>query len=409
VLESLVPEQRPVAEQVLRGGIPAVRTALHLEREKAAAEGRPAPNAEALIGMAEDLLPRLKAAEWRDRAEAAAKVADEIALRDLRSVVAGADVARDEEGRRLAALLREALERRVTTLRDEWLADVRQNLEEGRVVRALRLSGRPPDPASRVPADLASHLADAAGQALAPDTPADRWSALLEAVALSPVRRNVKPVGLPEDAPEDLLQAARQSSGRIPALASLLGIPMPPPPGPLRPVTARPGRGGSRPAKSGRPSSPRPASGQGERRGTTKPGSAERTPAEPDTSPAEPPPDEARAEPTTAAEARPDVTPTPPSQPATQHDPTPAEPPEPTTAAEARPDVAPTPPAQPDVTPTPPTTQHDATPTPPVTEHEPTPEAPLLQAERPAEANPEPEAAANGGDAQPAAAPPRAG
>jgi hypothetical protein len=253
VLESLPPEQRPVAEQVLRGGIPAVRTALHLEREKASAEGRPAPNSEALLSMAEDLLPRLKAAEWRDRAEAAAKVADEIALRDLRSVVAGADVARDEEGRRLAATLREALERRVDAQREEWLTDVRTNLEEGRVVRALRLSGRPPDPGTRFPAELATQLAEAASQALSPDTPADRWAALLEAVTVSPVRRAVKPLGLPAEAPEDLLQAARQSSGRIPALAALLGISMPPPPGPIRPAR-RSGSAAGRPSSSGRPS-----------------------------------------------------------------------------------------------------------------------------------------------------------
>jgi len=65
VLESLPPEERPIAEQVLRGGIPAVRTALHLEREKASAEGRQPPNSEALLAIAEGLLPRLKAPNGR--------------------------------------------------------------------------------------------------------------------------------------------------------------------------------------------------------------------------------------------------------------------------------------------------------------------------------------------------------
>src|SRR5205085_528080 len=41
VLESLAPEQRAIAEQVLRGGIPAVRSALQQENEKAKLEGRP--------------------------------------------------------------------------------------------------------------------------------------------------------------------------------------------------------------------------------------------------------------------------------------------------------------------------------------------------------------------------------
>jgi len=234
VLDSLPPEQRPIAEQVLRGGIPAVRTAIHLEREKADAEGRPAPNADALLAMAEGLLPRLKAAEWRDRAEAAVKAGDEISLRDLRSVMAGADMARDEESRQLATTLRETLERRIDTQRQEWLDAVGTSLDEGRIVRSLRLSARPPDPTSRFPAELANRLAEAAGNAMSPDTPADRWAALLEAVLVSPVRRSVKPAGLPAEPGPDLLHAARQASGRIPALAPMLGVKIPPPPGPPR-------------------------------------------------------------------------------------------------------------------------------------------------------------------------------
>jgi hypothetical protein len=266
-MDALPPEHRPIAEQVLRGGIPAVRTALHLEREKATAEGRPAPNSEALLAIAEELLPRLKAAEWRDRAEAAVKVADELALRDLRSVVAGADVARDDESRQLAASLREALERRVDAQRQEWLDEVKLNLDEGRVVRALRVSSRPPDPGSRFPAELATRLATVASEAMAPDTPPERWAALLEAVAASPVRRSVKPVGLPPEPGEALVHAARQSSGRIPALAAMLGISMPPPPGPVRPrptpprPSGRPGvpsRSGARPTPRVPPAPSRP-------------------------------------------------------------------------------------------------------------------------------------------------------
>ncbi len=260
VLEALPAEQRPIAEQVLRGGIPAVRTAIHLEREKATGEGRVAPNADALLAIAEELLPRLKAAEWHDRAEAAAKVADEVALRDLRSVVAGSDVARDEESRQLAATLRDALERRAEAQRQEWLNEVGGNLSEGRLVRALRLSARPPDPGIKFPAEMANQLAEAAGQGLSPDTTADRWIAVLEAVAASPVRRLVKPAGLPPEPAEPLLRAARRHAGQIPSLAALLGIPIPPPPGPpagasrrVRPKARRPPSGAPRPRTS-RPS-----------------------------------------------------------------------------------------------------------------------------------------------------------
>jgi hypothetical protein len=252
VMESLAPEEGPIAEQVLRGGIPSVRTALHLEREKATAEGRPAPNTDELIAMAERLLPRLKAAEWRDRAEAAAANADEISLRDLRSVAAGADVARDDETRALAAKVREALERRVTAMHDEWSGEISRQLDEGRVVRALRLSARPPDPGARLDAELTQRLTEAAGAAMSPDAPADRWAALLDAVAASPVRRLVQPVGLPSDAPPELKRSAHQHSGSIPALAKLLGVSIPPPPVPSG-SRRRPSTASSPPARRSNP------------------------------------------------------------------------------------------------------------------------------------------------------------
>jgi hypothetical protein len=72
----------------------------------------------------------------------------------------------------------------------------------------------------------------------ADSTPAD-WLAVLEVVVDSPVRRNVKPAGLPTGADEALLVAANKASGYVPELAKLLGLPIPPPPGPRRPVPAR--------------------------------------------------------------------------------------------------------------------------------------------------------------------------
>ncbi len=242
VLESLAPEERAVAEQLLHGGIPAVRRAVQEQNARAREDGRPEVKAEPLLALAEELLPRLKGAEWRDRADAAAKDADEIGLRDLRSVVAGAEAgARDDESRILAKTLREALDRREVAARESWVAEITTCLDEGRVTRALRVAGRPPDPRSRFPTELISRLTDAASAAMAPDTPPDRWAALLAAVLESPVRRAVKPAGLPDPASDALLGAARQASGRIPALAAILGLQMPPPPGPPRPG-ARPPR-----------------------------------------------------------------------------------------------------------------------------------------------------------------------
>ncbi|MBV9934612.1 MAG: hypothetical protein JO367_09960 [Actinobacteria bacterium] len=242
VLDSLPPEQRAVAEQLVRGGMPALRQSIATQNEQAKAEGQPQITAEPLLAMGEELLPRLKTAEWMDRAEAAAAIVDEIGLRDLRSVVASAEpAARDDASRLLASTLRDALTRRVKADEEAWVAEIGGALDDNRVVRALRVSTRGPEPGSRLPAELASRLADAASAAMSPETVADRWVTLIDAVSASPVRRSVKPVGLPADAPASLTDAAKAAAGQIPALASLLGLPMPPPPGAARKPPPKPG------------------------------------------------------------------------------------------------------------------------------------------------------------------------
>ncbi|MGH9106405.1 MAG: hypothetical protein ACRDZX_11350, partial [Acidimicrobiales bacterium] len=248
MLESLPVEQRPIAQQLLRGGIPAVRTALHFERERARDEGRPEPSTEGVLAIAESVVSRVKAAEWRDRAEAAVKAGDQLATRDLRSLVNGSETVRDEASRELVVTLREMLEHRVEAHRKAWAGEVARHLDEGQALRALRLSGRAPDPGARFSAELATRLRDAAGAALSSSAPPDKWVALLQAVVESPVRRTVKPEGLPVRAGPDLLDTARQQCGRVPGLAPLLGLHVPPPPGPARPVPV--GKGpGRRPAR----------------------------------------------------------------------------------------------------------------------------------------------------------------
>ena len=236
-LGELRPEQLPVAEQLLRGGIPALRAAIEEQNARARAEGRAPVSAEPLLAMAEELLPKMNLASWKDRATAIRGAGRDAPLREVRSVVAGASaVALDEEGRGLLAALRESLETRVTALRDAWLGRITGALDEGRVEEALRVASRPPEPATRVPAELAVRLATTAGEAMAGDVPEDRWAALLDAVVTSPVRRSVKPAGLPAEPSGELLTAARRAAGQVPELARLLGLPIPPPPGPRRPA-----------------------------------------------------------------------------------------------------------------------------------------------------------------------------
>ena len=233
LLNKLPVEQRPIAEQLLRGGIPAVRQAIEQQNEALRKEGRPEISPEPLLAMAETLWPQVNSATWLDRAEAVLRDPSSVGMRDLRAIVASAGtVILNETGRKLASELRSMLEERVSQRRQRWLEDISHDLEEGAVLRALKRSSRPPDGGARFPAELALRLAEAAGQAMNETTPAPVWRELLEAVLTSPVRRTVKPVGLPVDADQDLKVAARGASGQIPALASLLGIAMPPPPHP---------------------------------------------------------------------------------------------------------------------------------------------------------------------------------
>jgi hypothetical protein len=238
-LAELRPEQLPVAEQLLRGGIPALRRAIDEQNTRARAEGRAEVPPEPLLAMAEELLPVINLAAWKDRAVAVRTAGRDAPLREVRSVVSGASAVNlDEEARTLLSSLRESLESRVTALREAWLGRINNSLKAGRVADALRTSARPPEPGARLPGELAVRLAEAASASMSPDLAQEGWAELLEAVIDSPVRRNVKPVGLPAEVSEDLMHAARRAAGYVPGLARLLGLPIPPPPGPRRPAVS---------------------------------------------------------------------------------------------------------------------------------------------------------------------------
>jgi hypothetical protein len=242
-LADLRPEQLPVAEQLIKGGVPSVRQAIQEQNARARAEGRPEVTEAPLMAMAEELRPIIGLATWKDRASVARNTGKDTPLRELRSIVASAStVTLDQEGGEMLTSLRTSLNERVTALRERWVERITTSLDEGRVLDAVRASVRAPEPSARLSAELAVRLADAAGQAMAKDTAPADWQALLETVVECPVRRNVKPAGLPDGADEALLTEARKAAGLVPELAKLLGIPIPPPPGPRRPVPARPAR-----------------------------------------------------------------------------------------------------------------------------------------------------------------------
>ena len=201
--------------------------------EKAAVKAKKSDSepADEFLAAAAKLLSRMRTAEWRDRVEAALAGIDDIDLRDLRSVVVAAeDGAADEEAKALAEELRNKLTERVDKEHAEWLAEVAATLADGRMVRALRLSSRPPKAGVPLPQDMVTRLTEAANAALTSDTPSKRWTTVLGAVAFSPVRRTVQPLGVPANPDKELLAEVTKLSERIPHIAALFGIEPTPPP-----------------------------------------------------------------------------------------------------------------------------------------------------------------------------------
>lgn len=226
VLAELPEAQRAIAEKVLNGGVPAVRAAIEEQNKKAVAEGREKVPAEGLLQIAEQLLPRLRVAEWRDRALSAETIIEEVDVRDLRSIVVTAEqlVAIDESTRGLVAKMKQALVVRQETEISHWLEDIEAATKVGRIVRALRLSSQPPKAGVPFPAGLAVQLVDATVAGLTADAPAERWITLLEAAAFSPVHAKVLPPAIPAVVSDDLMKTVVRLGPLMPQLAVLFGV-----------------------------------------------------------------------------------------------------------------------------------------------------------------------------------------
>jgi hypothetical protein len=249
VLAALPEAQRAIAEKVLSGGVPAVRSAIEEQNKNAVAAGQEKVPAEGLVQMAEQLLPKLRVAEWLDKAEGAQKILTEIDLRDLRAIVVASNdpvIARDESTRKLAEAMKAGLVVRQETETKNWLDDIQAATNVGRVVRALKLSSQPPKAGVPFPPALATQLAAATTAALTIDAPAERWIALLEAAAFSPVHGKVAPVAPSSQVSEDLTKTVMRLGPLMPQVAALYGVvvdPKAPAPRPLRqPRTEKPVR-----------------------------------------------------------------------------------------------------------------------------------------------------------------------
>jgi hypothetical protein len=238
LLATLSPEQLPVAEQLLRGGMPAVRIAVAEQNKNASAQGRPTIDATTIERIAEDLLGRTTLALWKDRATGAIGAGRELRLRDLRAVVTSAKtVSLDDEARAQLKELQVALTARLEHLRTVWNEKLEAAVASKNVKEALSLVARPPDMSTRVSADMAVKVVAITSEALTVEQDPALWKEIVTLAIDTSIRRNVKPVGIPDD--ESCKSLAVHSAGAIPELAKLLGMKVPPPPPPTR-IVRRP-------------------------------------------------------------------------------------------------------------------------------------------------------------------------
>ncbi|HSP04749.1 MAG TPA: hypothetical protein VLR27_14650, partial [Acidimicrobiales bacterium] len=252
LIDSLPDEQKAVAQELLRGGLQAVRTGLEKQNEQRKVEGQDPIDEGPIVTLAEELLVKVRAAEWRDRAEAALEQSETVDLRDLRTVVTAADgAAKDDETRALAAKVRTALNERLDADQQAWVAEVVEMLDDDRVVRALHLSSRPPKAGAPLPAPVALRLVEAANASMSSETSADRWSYILEALAHSPVRRQVVPVSLPNTVSDELKATIARHGSRLPEIAQIFGVEPDPKAG--RDAARRKRRSGGKPKKDAKP------------------------------------------------------------------------------------------------------------------------------------------------------------
>ena len=168
------------------------------------------------------LLSEYRMAEWQDRADLVLSNFEKIDLTEIRTLVADADAhARTSETRSQAEEARQKLAERTERQHGEWLADLATHLSEGRVLRALRLSGQPPKTGVPLPLDLVKWLTTATADILTPEAQPDRWEKTLQALAVSPVRRLVRPEQPPAIVSPELTEAVKALSPRFPHIAAL--------------------------------------------------------------------------------------------------------------------------------------------------------------------------------------------
>ena len=217
-IESLPELQKPIAKELSGSTIPNLRRTIE---KMNLPEGFP----DALLDYAENLNQQLKMAEWMDKATAVESNIENIDLQDFRSVVASsARWAKSSDSIAIKERLELKLNERIDQDHKKWLNSIEEALQEDKTVRALNLSSRSPKAGAQLPEAITTRLIEQANKALNAEATAHRWSIVVEAVALSPVRQKVIPGGLPTEISEELKQSIKKHGDRIPQIAKVFTV-----------------------------------------------------------------------------------------------------------------------------------------------------------------------------------------
>jgi hypothetical protein len=216
-----------LAEKAVEGGIGAVRKAVNAQNEQLKKEGKPVINANALVDLVVEMLPRLRIAEWRDSVEAVEKIIDTVDLRDLRAIVAKSNdptLLKDASLNEKRDELRQALDRRQATEIQHWTEDLQAAADVGRIVAALKIAAQPPKADLRPSEELRRRLIALTLEQLSPLSTSDRWIIVLEALAFAPIHNEVVPTATPAKVTPELTATVTRLAPAIPRIAALFGI-----------------------------------------------------------------------------------------------------------------------------------------------------------------------------------------
>jgi len=217
-IESLPILHKPLARELSGSTIPNLRKTIE---KMDLPEGFP----DALLDYAEILNQQLKMAEWMDKATAIENNIKSIDLQDFRSVVASSGRwAKSTESIAVKERLELKLNERIDQDHKKWLNSIEEALKEEKTVRALNLSSRSPKAGAQLPEAITNSLIEKANKALNAEATSYRWSIVAEAVAFSPVRQKVVPMGLPTEISEELNQSIKKHGDRIPQISKLFAF-----------------------------------------------------------------------------------------------------------------------------------------------------------------------------------------